>query len=89
MRCVLIDALGRPVDPDVKSTFAIVSGPTARAASSTALVGVASSSSANGVAARPSGADVATTTSVARRHGAASAGSNASAVGGEDEAGLA
>ena len=28
IRCVLITPLGRPVEPDVKSTFATVSGPT-------------------------------------------------------------
>src|ERR1043165_6411655 len=43
MRCVLMTALGAPVDPDVNRNLAIVSGPTASCAASTA--GVTASSS--------------------------------------------
>ena len=49
IRCVLITPLGEPVEPDVNSTFATVSGPTRRCASSTRAVAVTSTSAANGV----------------------------------------
>ena len=41
MRWVLTTPLGMPVDPEVNSTFATVSGPTLACAASTAAVGVA------------------------------------------------
>ena len=39
MRCVVSTPFGRPVDPEVKPILAIVSGPSAARASSTARVG--------------------------------------------------
>ncbi len=53
MRCVLITALGILVEPEVKRNLAIVSGPVAAMAASTAGVGSVASRSANGVVARP------------------------------------
>ena len=41
IRCVLMTPFGMPVEPEVNSTLATVSGPTAANARSTALVGVA------------------------------------------------
>src|SRR3954464_10332139 len=47
---VLITPVGRGVEPDVNSTLATLSGPTARTAAATAGVGRVASSSANRVA---------------------------------------
>ena len=48
IRCVLITPFGRPVDPDVNSTFAIVSEPTRSRASSTSAVADVATSDSNG-----------------------------------------
>ena len=64
MRCVLMTPLGSLVEPEVNRNLAIVSGPTAACAASTAAVGAVASRRANGVLARPSSAPSASTTSV-------------------------
>ena len=53
MRWVLMTALGILVEPEVKRNLAIVSGPVAAMAASTAGVGSVASSAANEVVARP------------------------------------
>src|SRR5580692_11057542 len=62
--CVLITPFGWPVEPEVKSIFAIVSGPTLACAVSTAAVGVVAASSANNVALRFGGGFAVTTISI-------------------------
>ncbi len=64
MRWVLITALGLPVEPEVSRNFAIVSGPTAACARSTAAVAGPASSAVNGVVLRPGTSPRVTTTSV-------------------------
>ena len=54
IRWVLMTPLGSPVDPDVKSSLAIVSGPTARAAAATRGPSSARTSSENGTTSFPS-----------------------------------
>ena len=49
MRWVLITPLGMPVEPEVNSTLATVSGPTLACAASTAAVGVVARRSENAV----------------------------------------
>ncbi len=63
MRWVLITPFGAPVDPDVKSTLATVSGPTRACASSTAAVAVVARSAAKAVCRRKAGAGLLVTTS--------------------------
>jgi hypothetical protein len=63
IRCVLMTPFGRPVEPEVKSTLAIVSGPTRSRASSTAGV-TSAARAANGVTGTCAGALVDVTTSV-------------------------
>src|SRR5919202_3981199 len=55
MRWVLITPFGKPVEPEVKRTFATVSGPTAPDAAATAPVGHVATRSVNGVARTPAG----------------------------------
>lgn len=61
MRWVVRTPLGPPVEPEVNSTFAIVSGPTAANARSTSGPGEVSSSSLNGVTESTSASRLATT----------------------------
>ena len=75
MRWVLMTPLGRPVDPDVNRTLAIVSPFTASRAASTAAVGAACRSSKD-VAGSRDGAETDTTSSVPAGSVSASARSN-------------
>jgi hypothetical protein len=65
MRCVLITPLGAPVDPEVNSTLATVSGPTRACAASTCEVAGVSSRAAKAVALDAHGPAVDVTTSTA------------------------
>src|SRR5690606_8184411 len=56
MRCVLMTACGSRVEPDVNRNFAIVSGPVASVAASTAEPTTVSAISSNAVARRPASA---------------------------------
>ena len=53
MRCVLMTALGEPVDPEVNRNLAMVSGPTRSCAASAAPVGSVASSASKATAFRP------------------------------------
>jgi hypothetical protein len=63
MPWVLITALGNLVEPEVNRNLAMVSGPVASIAASTAGVAWVASSCASGVTARPSSVPSASTTS--------------------------
>src|SRR5262245_21462014 len=80
MRCVLITALGVPVEPEVNRNLTMVSGPTLAWAATAAAVDVGADIVSNNVGVRPGSGLRATTTSVlggttvsmARRNGAPS-----------------
>ena len=75
MRCVLMTALGLPVEPDVKRNLAMLSGVTAACAASTTGP-MAACRSLNNVALRPGGASRVTTSSVSAGNTAAMARAN-------------
>ena len=62
MRCVVITPLGALVEPDVNSSLAIVSGPVAACAASSAGPGWAASRRSKPIVARPSMRPSASTT---------------------------
>ena len=64
MRCVLMTALGIPVEPDVKRNFAGASGSTAASAFSTASVGTVASMSSKVSEANPAAGLRATTSPI-------------------------
>src|ERR1700691_1329400 len=73
MRCVLITAFGRPVEPDEKRNFATSSGLIAAYAASTASVGVTPQRSSNEVELRPTTPSSANTISMSESTAASSA----------------